>query len=65
MFDWLAEMLKQAGIGMLWPIQEFVNDGNSRYFWLYCVTGILIAHIVTEQGKKRNPGELPLFAAEA
>lgn len=65
MFDWLADMLKQAAIGVLWPIQEFVNDGNSRYFWLYCVTGILIAHIVTEQGKKRHPGELTLFAPEA
>lgn len=64
MLDWLSEMLKQAAIGVLWPIQEFVNDGASRYFWLYCVTGILMAHIITEQGKKLHKGEKPMFAPE-
>lgn len=54
MLDWLTLNLKNAGLSLFWPFYEFVNDGNSRYFWLYCATGLAIAlwvHLARKETK--------------
>lgn len=62
MLDWLTEMIKNAATGTLWPLYEFFVDGSSRYFWLYCATGIAMAMYVTDRGKRLHPGEKQIFA---
>ncbi len=46
MLDWINETCSRAAIGALLPIYDFFTDPTSRYFWLYCVTGLLIAAFV-------------------
>jgi sterol desaturase/sphingolipid hydroxylase (fatty acid hydroxylase superfamily) len=43
MLTWLNEFVTNAFVGAVMPISDFVVDGSSRYYWLYCLTGILIA----------------------
>lgn len=55
MFEWLYLKAKTAALATLWPFHELVNDGASRYFWLYCVTGIVIVAYVhgMRRGERR------------
>ncbi len=46
MIDWLLLNAKNAALSLLWPYYEFLFDGTSRYFWLYCLTGVAIAAVV-------------------
>jgi sterol desaturase/sphingolipid hydroxylase (fatty acid hydroxylase superfamily) len=64
MIEWLAEFAKRGATGALWPLYEFLVDGSSRYFWLYCVTGIAIAAYVNHRNRQTRTGEKPLFAPE-
>ena len=48
MLSWLDDFATRAvlaarDIGLLNPLREFLLDGGSRYYWLYCVTGLAIA----------------------
>ncbi len=55
MFDWIAEQVRTAAMATLWPIYELMHDGSSRYFWLYCLTGLAIVAYVhsTRKGERR------------
>ena len=41
--DFIAETTIRALVGAYAPVHDFLFDGSSRYFWLYCVTGLVIA----------------------
>ena len=43
MLDWIADTVARLIAGAFFPLKEFLLDGGSRYFWLYCVTGLVIA----------------------
>ncbi len=61
MLDWLNDIFTRLLIGLAYPIDQFIVNGSSRYFWLYCVSGIIIALAVTDHGRRRHPGERALF----
>jgi sterol desaturase/sphingolipid hydroxylase (fatty acid hydroxylase superfamily) len=62
MFDWIVGILTSAATGLLWPLNEFLADASSRYYWLYCATGIALAIYVSRRAEAAHPGEQPLFA---
>jgi sterol desaturase/sphingolipid hydroxylase (fatty acid hydroxylase superfamily) len=64
MLDGLIDLVTRVGTGLAWPLYEFITDGRSRYFWLYCASGVAIAaYVHTVYGR---PGaRQPLFAREA
>jgi sterol desaturase/sphingolipid hydroxylase (fatty acid hydroxylase superfamily) len=64
MIDWLTGLASNAATGLLWPLYEFLSDGNSRYFWLYCAAGIAISIYVNHRASAQHPGAQPLFARE-
>lgn len=43
MTDWLNHTIINAVVGALQPVLDFFVDGSSRFYWLYCLTGIGIA----------------------
>ena len=43
MLDWIADTVARLIVGALFPLKEFLLEGGSRYFWVYCVTGLVIA----------------------
>ena len=43
MLDWFNQTILYAVVGALQPVVDFFADGNSRFYWLYCLTGIAIA----------------------
>ncbi|MEQ1653788.1 MAG: sterol desaturase family protein [Hyphomicrobium sp.] len=47
MLEWLNQTVVQTVLyaiaGALQPVFDFIKDGNSRFYWLYCATGIAIA----------------------
>jgi len=66
MFEQVLTELKHTAMAFIWPFYEFLCDGQSRYFWLYCVTGFLIAAWVHQ---RRSPNSTTsaadiLFARE-
>jgi len=64
MIDWLTEFAMRGATGVLWPLYEFLADGTSRYFWLYCATGVAMAAYARHRNAEGRPGEQPLFARE-
>lgn len=43
MIDWFNQTIVYTIVGAIQPIVDFLDDGNARYYWLYCLTGIIIA----------------------
>ena len=43
MLSWINDTCVRLVVGAINPIVDFVKDGGARYYWLYCVTGLLIA----------------------
>lgn len=43
MIDWLNQTILYSVVGALQPVLDFLADGNSRFYWLYCLSGIAIA----------------------
>ncbi|MEQ1578237.1 MAG: sterol desaturase family protein [Hyphomicrobium sp.] len=64
MIDALITYLKTAAIATLWPLHEFLTDGRSRYYWVYCLTGIAMALYARQLNATRSPGERSLFDRE-
>lgn len=55
MLDWLPTQVKNALLSLLWPYYEFLFDASSRYFWLYCLTGVAIAAWVHQRSGNKKP----------
>ena len=43
MLTWLNETVLYAIAGALQPVLDFFIDGGSRFYWVYCATGLAIA----------------------
>lgn len=55
MIEWINETCSRIVIGALMPFIDFFRDTGSRYFWLYCVTGIAMAAFVHWRHKDARP----------
>jgi len=64
MIEAILSYLHTAGLATLWPLHEFLSDGKSRYFWVYCITGLAIMLCVHHVRSGRVPGERSLFDRE-
>lgn len=51
-------------LSVFFPIHEFLHDGRSRYFWLYMVTGIVLAWLICVLARKDEKGWKALFERE-
>lgn len=54
MLHWINETCVRVVVGAVNPIVDFLWDGGARYYWLYCITGLVIAAFVY---RKRKPSE--------
>ena len=43
MLTWLTETIAFAIYGAVHPVVSFCTDGRARYFWFYCLSGLIIA----------------------
>jgi sterol desaturase/sphingolipid hydroxylase (fatty acid hydroxylase superfamily) len=43
MTAWFHDTLQHIVMGLLYPPVEFLIHGGSRFYWLYCATGLMIA----------------------
>ena len=64
MIDSLLDYVRTAVMATLWPLHEFLIDGKSRYFWVYCVTGVAMMLYAQHVNAGRAPGERSLFDRE-
>lgn len=39
----ILQFISNGLVAALYPLHQFLNDGNSRYYSLYCLTGLIIA----------------------
>lgn len=53
MLDWLLAKLQILLLTPLAPLYAFAREGDSRFYWVYCLTGIVMAAYVYH---KREPG---------
>ncbi len=61
MLDWIADQTTMAVVGALMPAYDFLIDGTSRYFWLYCLTGLCLAAYAYRKHKEAMSFEATLF----
>lgn len=52
MLSWINETCHRLTVGALMPLYDFFTDPTSRYFWLYCATGLLIAAFTYRRHKE-------------
>lgn len=64
MIEWLILKAKTAAMATLWPLHELINDGSSRYFWVYCITGIAIVAYVHQMRHAERRWQDILFDRE-
>jgi sterol desaturase/sphingolipid hydroxylase (fatty acid hydroxylase superfamily) len=62
MLDAMLEWVLLAARGVAWPFYEFLIDGKSRYFWVYCASGVAIA--IYAHSLRGRPGVQPLLRRE-
>lgn len=43
MLAWFSDFITHLSVGLLLPVYDFLFDASSRYFWLYCLSGLLLA----------------------
>ena len=42
-FEWIQITVIRAVTGALLPLYDFLTDATARYYWFYCLTGLLLA----------------------
>lgn len=52
MLSWINEVCTRLFFAALMPIYDFFTDTTSRYFWLYCATGLVIAAFTYRRHKE-------------
>lgn len=64
MLDGLNDLLIRIVAGLVWPVHAFVNEGQSRYFWLYCFTGVVLGFYAHARLNSRRGFAETLFDRE-
>lgn len=52
MHAWITDICDRLVVGAVIPLLDFFTDPGSRYFWLYCVSGLIIAYFVYRRHKE-------------
>ena len=63
-FDWLQFQFAMMVVYFLWPIFRFLFDGNTRFFWVYCLTGLALTAFVYYRNYAGGGTALKLFEKE-
>ena len=61
MLTWLTELATRIFVGTFMPVYDFLTNGGSRYFWVYCVTGLMIAAFAYRKHAKATNFETTLL----
>ncbi len=64
MLDWFNHQITYAVIGALLPVYDFLTNGGSRFFWLYCFTGLVLAAYAYHKHKEVKSFEATLLDPE-
>lgn len=40
---WIGETAQRILISAFWPVWQFLAEGQARFYWVYCLTGLAIA----------------------
>jgi len=64
MLDWLIAKLQLALIAPIGPLYDFARDGGARFFWVYCLSGIIMAAYVYRKREPNTPFGDTLFSSE-
>ena len=64
MLTWLIELATKLFVGTFMPVYDFLANGGSRYFWLYCVTGLIIAAYAYRKHSEATSFETTLLDKE-
>ena len=51
MLEWINDVCDRLFVGAIIPFLDFFTDPGSRYYWLYCVSGLAIAYFVYSKHK--------------
>lgn len=43
LITWIAELAQRVLLSALWPVWQFLGEGQARFYWAYCLTGLIIA----------------------
>ena len=52
MIQWINELFSRLVVGAVMPLYDFLLDPASRYFRLYCVSGLVAAVIAYKRHKE-------------
>jgi len=61
-FSGLQHQVAMLVVYLTWPLFKFMFDGNSRYFWVYCASGLAISAFVYYREYANNQTPKLLFA---
>lgn len=61
MFEWLQYEFKMLIASPLYPIWKLLNDGGTRYFWVYIVTGLVLTGLLYWRDRNAAPTARMLF----
>ncbi len=62
--DWIQHQASMAVVYLLFPFFRFMFDGNTRYFWVYCISGVAISAYIYYHDRGKNRTSEKLFARE-
>jgi len=61
MFEWVQHQLTLLIASPLYPVWKLFNDGGTRYFWVYIVTGLVLTGLIYWRDKTAAPTARMLF----
>ena len=61
MLDWLNHTILRVVVAACMPAIEFVERGGSRYYWMYCVSGLAIAAYAYHKHREAKSFQETLF----
>lgn len=64
MFEWVQHQLTVLIASPLYPVWKIFNDGGSRYFWVYILTGLVLTALLYWRDKTAAPSARMLFDRE-
>ncbi|MEQ8823122.1 MAG: sterol desaturase family protein [Filomicrobium sp.] len=64
MYDWIQHQLTLLVYSPLYPVWKLMSDGNSRYFWVYILTGLVLTALLYWRDRTAAPTARMLFNRE-
>lgn len=64
MFEWVQLQLTKLIVSPIYPFWKALFDGNSRYFWVYVLTGLMLTGLIYWRDRTASPTARMLFNKE-